>query len=402
MPSESELSAYEEHEPSHKKQPTLISTAYFKDFLLRDELNTSIQDVQFEHPSEVQQLTIPKAILGVDILCQAKSGTGKTAVFVLSTLHQLQPIDKETSIVVLVHTKELALQVKHEYLRFITHFQNVTVEEFYGGRSIEEDAKKLENGSPTIFIGTPGRTLDLLNRRMVYFRHVKFFVIDEVDTCIVDLSMRYDIQRIFYKTPVNKQTMMFTATLSEEIKGDCLKFLKTPHVICVDEERKLTLHGLSQSYCMVKEADKLQRLEDLIDNTEFTQLVIFVRDKGRASWLTRQLKGKGFPAVDIHAGMTTQERMERFKRFKEVKERILVTTNLMARGIDVQDVNVVVNYDMPEDADTYLHRVGRAGRFETKGVAVSFVESAADVTILNDIQARFELSIKNVDDVESS
>jgi len=373
----------------------VISTAYFKDFLLRDELNNSIQDVQFEHPSEVQQLCIPKAILGVDILCQAKSGTGETAVFVLSTLQQLTPVEKETSIIVIVHTKELALQVKNEYVRFTNHFKGVTIEEFYGGRPIEEDFKRLENGLPTIYIGTPGRTLDLLNKRMVYFRHVKHFIIDEVDECLSDLPMRYDIQQIFIKTPLQKQTMMYTATLPEEIKIDCLKFLREPHIISIGEEKKLTLHGLSQSYCMVREDEKFKMLETILDNTEFTQLVIFSRDKHRAAWLTRQLRAKGFPAIDIHSAMSTSERMERFKRFKEVKERILVTTNLLARGIDVQDVNIVINYDMPESAETYLHRVGRAGRFETKGSAITFVESAADTTILNDVQSRFEVSIKS-------
>ncbi|KAM0675477.1 Suppressor of the cold-sensitive snRNP biogenesis mutant brr1-1 [Gurleya vavrai] len=396
MHKEDDLAEYEERQVNDEKTMQLVSTAYFKDFLLRDELLQSIQDVQFEHPSEVQQKCIPRAMLGADILCQAKSGTGKTAVFVLASLHQLQPIEKETSILVIVHTKELALQVKNEYARFINHFSKINVEEFYGGRSIEEDVKRLENGAPTIFIGTAGRTLDLLQRRMIYFRHVKHFIIDEVDECFSDLGMRFDIQRILYKTPLKKQTMMFTATLSQEMKKDCLKFLTDPHVVLVGEESKLTLHGLSQSYALVADENKFSMLENILDSSEFVQMVIFVRDKFRAKNLANLMARKGFPSIDIHSDMTTEERMKRYQRFKEVKDRILVTTNLMARGIDFQDVNLVINYDMPESAETYLHRVGRAGRFETKGTAITFVESAADTTVLNDVQSRFEVSINNI------
>ncbi|KAM0686132.1 Suppressor of the cold-sensitive snRNP biogenesis mutant brr1-1 [Conglomerata obtusa] len=396
MQKEDELIEYEEKQPQKTPQIKLVSTSYFKDFLLRDELNQSLLDVQFEHPSEVQQQCIPKAILSADILCQAKSGTGKTAVFVLASLHQVTPIENETSILVLVHTKELAHQVKNEYKRFVNHLPKISVEDFYGGRSIEEDLKRLENGSPTVFIGTAGRTLDLLNRRMVHFRHVKHFIIDEVDECLFNIEMRYDIQRIFYKTPLAKQTMFFTATLNEEMKKLCLQFLRDPHVVLVGEESKLTLHGLNQSYVIVEEKNKVGALENILDGTEFTQMVIFVNDKFRARNLSDILARKGFPTVSIHSDLKTEERMERYKRFKDVKERILITTNLMARGMDFQDVNLVVNYDMPDCAETYLHRVGRAGRFETKGTAITFVETAADTTVLNDVQSRFEVSINNI------
>lgn len=400
MNREDDLAEYDELNIEEQKKPDLLSTAYFSDFLLRDELNKAITEVQFEHPSPVQQQCIPKAILGADILCQAKSGTGKTAVFVLASLNQMNVIEKETSVLVICHTKELAIQIKNEFLRFVTHFNNgdklnkITVDAFYGGNPVDEDITKLQNGLPTIFIGTPGRTLDLLNRRVVYFRHVKHFIVDEVDECISELGKRYDIQRILYNTPLNKQTMMFTATLSDETKKDCLKFLRDPHIVLVGEESKLTLHGLQQSYCYTKENDKMTILEKIISNVKYTQMVIFVRDKFRAKFLADNLRRKNIPASEIHSGMHTNQRMEKYKRFKDVQDRVLVTTNLMARGIDFQDVNVVVNYDMPECAETYLHRVGRAGRFETKGSAFTFVESVADTEVLNNVQSRFDVSIK--------
>ncbi|EJW03725.1 hypothetical protein EDEG_01983 [Edhazardia aedis USNM 41457] len=433
----------------HDRQITTSSssktTHYFKDFLLRDELNESIKDIQFEHPSDVQQQCIPKAILGCDILAQAKSGTGKTAVFVLSVLQQIK--DSQLSCVCLVHTKELAQQVCNEFKRFVRHFKfDVKVEEFYGGVSVENDLVRLgksekadtfnpgyanrfkvhsaersdhgfgsrindsrtgiminESNEPTIFIGTPGRTLDLLKRNAVDFSRVKHFVMDEVDELLVDLSMRKTVQDIFFHTPVQKQTMLFTATLNDEIKETCLLFLKDPHVVIIDEEKKLTLHGLQQFFVTTQYAEglnettpKFKVLENIIDNTEFNQMVIFVRDKHRAKILAKLLRINAFPAIEIHSGMDVKTRLESFLRFKNLKERILIATNLMARGIDVQDVNVVVNFDMPECAETYLHRVGRAGRFETKGIAISLLESPADKTILNDVQARFEVSIKEM------
>jgi ATP-dependent RNA helicase UAP56/SUB2 len=291
----------------------------------------------------------------------------------------------------------MALQVKQEYVRFSKEFENISVEEFYGGVDISADERKLRTGSPTVFIGTPGRTLDLLDRRYVSFRHVKHFVVDECDQCLSDNSMRYDIQRIFLQTPRDKQVMMFTATLNKETKDICLKFMDRPHEIYVGEESKLTLHGLTQMYLRVEESKKNVKLEDILDTHDFSQLVIFVKDQGRARWLCKYLKERGFPSIDIHGGMLTRERMERFKKFKSLEYRILVSTNLMARGIDIQDINIVINYDMPEDPETYLHRVGRAGRFETKGVAITFVSDKSDSAILNQVQSRFEVSIKDMD-----
>ncbi|KAF7682467.1 ATP-dependent RNA helicase uap56 [Astathelohania contejeani] len=391
--SDDELLEYEENivKPTQASAPT--STAYFKDFLLRDELNAAIQDVAFEHPSPVQQLCIPKAIMGTDILCQAKSGTGKTGVFVLATLQQLQPIPKETSVLVLVHTKELAEQVRQEYERFARHFRDVSVGTFYGGVSIEADIAKLTDAAPTIFIGTPGRTLDLVLRRAIHFRHLRHFVIDECDKSLGNLKMRRDIQEILFNTPRQKQTMLFTATLDAESKSTCLLFLDNPHEVYVGEESKLTLHGLEQSYVQVEEEAKLNTLCDILDNLDFSQAVVFVSEPKRAEKLAASLKEKAFPAIEIHGSLDTAERMKRFKEFKSYEYRIMVATNVMSRGIDIQNINVVINYDMPESPETYLHRVGRAGRFETSGTAITFVANKTDSAILNQVQARFSVSI---------
>lgn len=390
--SDEELVEYEER-MINSKDETRIMTADFKDFLLRDELMQGIKDAEFEHPSEVQQKCIPKALMGVDILCQAKSGTGKTGVFVLSCLNQLNVIEKETSVLVIVHTKEMANQVAEEFRR-LGKYLNVTVGAFFGGEDLESDVSKLKNGQPTIVVGTVGKIWDLVRNRHLIFRHLKHFVIDEVDHIMRNLEMRADLQSIIYETPLEKQTMMFTATLNEENKQTCLLFLRNPLEVYVDD-KKLTLHGLSQSYLKIKPDDKDEAVIRILDTQEVSQCVIFTSNKQRAQRLSRILNSKGFPSVDIHSGMSINERIKRFSEFKNLKYRIMVSTDLMARGIDIQEINLVINYDMPRNSEIYLHRVGRAGRFETKGMAISFIWDEQDIVIMNDVQSRFEVNVED-------
>jgi len=206
--------------------------------------------------------------------------------------------------------------------------------------------------------------------------------------------MRADIQEIFKRTPHDKQVMMFSATLSKEIRLVCKKFMTDPMEIYVDDETKLTLHGLVQHYIKLAENEKNRKLTDLLDALDFNQVVIFVKSVQRASELNKLLIECNFPSICIHARLTQDERLARYRSFKEGHKRILVATDLVGRGIDIERVNIVINYDMPENADSYLHRVGRAGRFGTKGLAITFVSSATDSETLNSVQARFEVDIQ--------
>ncbi|XP_071721751.1 DEAD-box ATP-dependent RNA helicase 15-like [Rutidosis leptorrhynchoides] len=190
--------------------------------------------------------------------------------------------------------------------------------------------------------------------------------------------------------------MMFSATLSKEIRPVCKKFMQDPMEIYVDDEAKLTLHGLVQHYIKLSELEKNRKLNDLLDALDFNQVVIFVKSVNRASELNRLLVECNFPSICIHSGMSQEERLTRYKGFKEGHKRILVATDLVGRGIDIERVNIVINYDMPDSADTYLHRVGRAGRFGTKGLAITFVSSASDTDVLNQVQERFEVDIKEL------
>lgn len=394
-----ELVDYKEEVRTEQKRDIRKSSStssQFKDFLLRDELNEAIKNAAFEHPSEVQQLCIPKAILGTDVLCQAKSGTGKTAVFVIATLQQLKVVEKETSVIVVVHTKEMAEQVKAEYERFSKSFDNVSVSAIYGGTSIKDNLEQLSISAPSIIVGTPGRLAAMVRNKDLNLKHVKFFVVDECDKVLEDLSTRYDIQTVFTKTPRNKQTLMFTATLSDSTKDTCMKFLDNPFVVRVGEESKLTLYGLTQMYTNVNESEKENKLEGVLNDFTYDQAVVFTNSKETSSKVVEFLKSKGFPTIEIHSGLDTEERKTRLAGFKDYQYRILVSTDLMSRGIDIQHINLVINYSMPDSPETYLHRVGRAGRFETEGTSVTFVATNEDTAILNEIQSRFEVSIKEI------
>jgi len=408
MSAEEELADYEEEEEVETKAEegkdvkkghyVGIHTSNFRDFILKPELLRAVVDCGFEHPSEVQHECIPQAVLGMDIICQAKSGMGKTAVFVLATLHQLQPVDGEVHVVVLCHTRELAYQIQREYERFSKYLPDIRSRVFYGGVNVKQAIEVLTNDRPHIIVGTPGRVLDLVNRKNLDLSHVKHFVLDECDRLLAEMDMRRDVQNIFKATPHEKQVMMYSATLDKEIRPVCRKFCQDAFEIFVDDDTKLTLHGLQQYYIRLEEKEKNRKLNDLLDALEFNQVVIFVAKVARAIELNRLLDDCNFPSICIHSGMKQEERIARYKCFKDYEKRILVTTDLFGRGIDIERVNIVINYDFPDSSDQYLHRVGRAGRFGTKGLAISFISRPEDEAELAKVQARFACQIPELPD----
>ncbi|KAF4984296.1 hypothetical protein FZEAL_508 [Fusarium zealandicum] len=388
-----------------------IHSTGFRDFLLKAELLRAIADCGFEHPSEVQQTCIPQALLGGDIICQAKSGLGKTAVFVLATLQQVEPVNGEVSVVVMCHTRELAYQIRDEYNRFSKYMPDIKTGVFYGGIPIKTDVETLKNKEtcPHIIVGTPGRLKALVRDKALRLGSVRIFVLDECDkmldqpgesnTCskeaqmLTRSDMRTDVQDVFRATPPQKQVMMFSATLSEEVKPICRKFMQNPTEHYVDEDTKLTLHGLQQYYIKLEEKEKNRKLNELLDDLQFNQVIIFVRSTVRATELDKLLRECNFPSIAVHSGVSQDERIRRYKEFKEFKKRICVATDVFGRGIDIERINLAINYDLSNDASSYLHRVGRAGRFGTKGLAISFVSTDQDQEVLKEIEKRFEVAL---------
>merc|ERR1719401_746603 len=294
---------------------------------------------------------------------------------------------------VVCHTRELAYQIKHEFDRFAKYFQDLKTAVVYGGVPITKDKEVLKESQPQILIGTPGRVLGLTRDKDLKLDKLSQFVLDECDKCLEKLDMRKDVQQIFLQTPKKKQVMMFSATMTPEIRDVCKKFMQDPHEIRVNEDAKLTLHGLLQYYVKLTEREKNRKLNDLLDALEFNQVVIFVKSVQRAAALDKLLVECNFPSIAIHSGLSQEDRIARYKQFKEFQKRIMVSTDLFGRGIDIERVNIVINYDMPGDSDSYLHRVGRAGRFGTKGLALTFVSADEDSEVLKQVQERFEVNI---------
>lgn len=354
----------------------------------------------------MQHEAIPQALVGMDVLCQAKSGMGKTAVFVLTTLNVVEPQDDAVQVVVLSHTRELAYQIGKEYERFSKYLPEVKTVVVYGGVKRTQHAAALKETKPSILVGTPGRVIDLIEHKELDLSKVKYFVVDECDKMLESMDMRRQVQKVFLETPVQKQVMMYSATLSTDVRGVCRKFMNDPLEIFIEDERKLTLHGLVQYFAKLKPEEKNLKLTNLLDALDFNQVVIFVSTAARARELDRLLKDCNFPSIHIHGGMRQEDRIKQYNAFRTNQARILVSTNLFGRGIDIERVNIVINYDFPsqEDksgeaaSDQYLHRVGRAGRFGTKGLAISFVSTPEDEKALEEVQSRFEVKVPELPD----
>jgi ATP-dependent RNA helicase UAP56/SUB2 len=316
--------------------------------------------------------------------------------------------------VVLTHTRELSIQIYNEFKRFSKDL-NITIDYYLGGEPIEPQVNKIKTNPPNIVVGAPGRLLLLADAKQLKLDKVEFFVLDECDKIVVNPEMRAQVQGVFKRTPHNKQVMMFSATLPDDIRPVCRKFTKNPVEVYVDDQAKLTLHGLLQFYVnLPEEKQKNRKLFDLLDNIDFNQVIIFVRSQSRAEALAKILNSSHFPSSFIHGRMRQEDRLQKFEEFKNYGKRILVSTDLMGRGIDINKVNVVINYDLPpldkndeysdsatnsacdRAVDQYLHRVGRAGRFGTKGLAITFISSPEDASLANKVQERFSVDIKEI------
>lgn len=396
-----------------------VHSSGFRDFLLKPELMKAVADCGFEHPSPVQHECIPQAILGDDLICQAKSGTGKTAVFVIATLQQIEvtPTSDDVIVVVMCHTRELAFQIQTEYKRFCKYLPKVRSHVFFGGIPIKQDKAVLKGDEkPHIVIGTPGRVRQLVIEGDLSLDKVKHFVLDECDHLLDNTDMRAAVQTIYMKTPRSgRQVMLLSATFSKESRKVSKMFTHNALEIFIDNEEKLKLEGLQQYYCQREEAQKNSKLLELLDSLEFNQVIIFVKSTQRCKALCKLLVDQNFPAIEIHSSMSQPDRIKKFTEFKDFKHRILVSTDVLARGIDIERVNIVVNYDLPEirgkrtetatteekmkhGTDMYLHRVARAGRFGTKGLSITFVATSEDADILQAVQERYEYEIKQLQD----
>lgn len=333
------------------------------------ELLAEIDKAGFVEASPIQEQTIPLAMAGKDVIGQAQTGTGKTAAFGFPTLEKIDTEDPVVQALVIAPTRELAVQSQEELFRF-GRSKGVKVRSVYGGSSIEKQIKALRSGAH-IVVGTPGRLLDLIKRKALKLNHVETLILDEADE-MLNMGFLEDIEAIISRVPEERQTLLFSATMPDAIKRIGVKFMKEPtHVKIAAKE--LTTELVDQYYIRVKENEKFDTMTRLMDVEQPELSIVFGRTKRRVDELTRGLKIRGFRAEGIHGDLDQGKRLRVLRDFKNGNLDVLVATDVAARGLDISGVTHVYNYDIPQDPESYVHRIGRTGRAGKSGQSITFV-----------------------------
>ena len=346
-------------------------TMTFADVGLNENVLKGLADANFTRPTYIQAQLIPPALTGTDVLGQAKTGTGKTAAFGLPLLHRAEP-GVPMQAIVLAPTRELAIQITDEINQLGKH-TGLTAITIYGGQRIHTQVEKLEKG-PEIIVGTPGRVMDMIERGYLHFHNIRFAVLDEVDR-MFDIGFRDDIRRLLGKCPKDRQTLVVSATINPEIEDLARRYMRNPEKI-VTSAGSLTASMVEQHYLTVEAWDKKRLLTHLLTHEDPGLTLVFCRLKRTVDELAMHLNKKGVESHAIHGDMTQSKRSSTMKKFKQGHLAVLIASDLASRGIDVEGISHVVNYDLPDDPDLYVHRIGRTARAGSKGVAWSFVTKA--------------------------
>ncbi|KAH6582574.1 hypothetical protein BASA50_010682 [Batrachochytrium salamandrivorans] len=356
---------------------------------LKEDLLRGIYAYNFEKPSAIQQRAIAPIMRGRDVIAQAQSGTGKTATFSISVLQTIDTTRRQTQALILSPTRELATQIQSVVLA-LGDYMNVQCHACIGGTSIGEDIRKLDHGQHVVS-GTPGRVFDMIKRRNLQTRDIKMLILDEADE-MLSKGFKEQIYDVYRYLPPSTQVVILSATLPHDVLDMTSKFMTDPIRVLVKRD-ELTLEGIKQFFVAVeKEEWKFDTLCDLYDTLTITQAVIFCNTRRKVDWLTEKMREANFTVASMHGEMPQKERDAIMQEFRSGASRVLITTDVWARGIDVQQVSLVINYDLPSNRENYIHRIGRSGRFGRKGVAINFVKSD-DVNILRDIEQYYSTQI---------
>jgi len=359
---------------------------------LKDELLRGIYAYGFEKPSVIQQRAVKPMMLQKDVIAQAQSGTGKTATFAIGILQSINTDLKACQAMILAPTRELASQIV-KVASSLGDFMNVKIHGFVGGTSVRDDMKALHEGVH-VAVGTPGRVQDIIQRRALILDHVKLFVLDEADE-MLSRGFKDQIHDVFQFLPTSVQCCIFSATMPMEVLDVTKKFMQDPIKILVKKE-ELTLEGIRQFFVGIdREEYKLECLCDLYKNLTITQAIIYCNTRRRVDWLTDKMKSRDFTVSAMHGDMEQRERDVIMREFRSGSSRVLVTTDLLARGIDVQQVSLVINYDLPVNRENYIHRIGRSGRFGRKGVSINFILDS-DMRYMRDIEHFYNTQIEEL------
>jgi len=364
-------------------------TETFDDMELREDLLRGIYAYGFEKPSAIQQKAVKPMMLGRDVIAQAQSGTGKTATFAVGTLQKIDLQKKFCQALILAPTRELAQQIQKVVIALGDYMQ-AKCHACIGGTNVRDDIRSLEAGVH-IVVGTPGRVYDMINRRALKPEDIALFVLDEADE-MLSRGFKDQIYEVFRYLDSKVQVGLFSATMPNEVLELTQKFMRDPIRILVKRD-ELTLEGIRQFYIAVeKEEWKLDTLCDLYETLTITQAIIYANTRRKVDWLTDKMRERDFTVSAMHGDMDMKEREIIMKEFRSGSSRVLITTDLLARGIDVQQVSLVINYDLPTNLENYIHRIGRSGRFGRKGVSINFL-TADDVRTLRAIEQFYNTQV---------
>ncbi len=353
----------------------------FNELNLSLEVQKAVLDMGFEESTPIQTQTIPAIMQGKDIIGQAQTGTGKTCAFAIPAIEMLDGSD-DLQTLVLCPTRELAIQIAEEFQNVAKYKERVRILPIYGGQSIDRQIMALKK-RPQIIIGTPGRVMDHMRRSTLKLKNLKMLILDEADE-MLSMGFQEDLDVILQKTPDEKQTVLFSATMSKNILAITKKYQKEPEHIKV-LHKELTVPGIDQYYIEVREPFKLEILSRVIDGNDYSISLVFCNTKKRVDEVAASLQTRGYTAEALHGDMRQNERDAVMARFRGGDVNVLVATDVAARGVDVDNIEAVFNYDIPNDEEYYVHRIGRTGRAGKAGVAYTFV-SGRELFKLKDIQ----------------
>lgn len=347
----------------------MVSEAFFGELNLSKKVLQALEEMGFEEPTPIQEQAVPLIAQGHDVIGQAQTGTGKTAAFGIPIVERIEPQVNKIQAFILTPTRELAIQVAAELGR-IAKFKRLRVLPVYGGQPIDRQIRSLRSGVH-IVIGTPGRVLDHLDRKTMSLEHVKTFVIDEADE-MLDMGFIEDIEAIMDQAPENKQSLLFSATMPDPIRKLANKYLKEPQYVSVNKET-VTVPQISQLYYEVNLATKIETLCRILDYENYDGVIIFCRTKRGVDELAAALESRGYSAQGLHGDLTQMQRDKAMKTFKNGEADILIATDVAARGIDIDRISHVINYDIPQAPESYVHRIGRTGRAGREGKAITLI-----------------------------
>lgn len=358
---------------------------------LDDDLLRGIYSCGYETPSPIQSKAIQPIIDKKDLLAQAQSGTGKTATFSIGALASIDYSLKEPQIIILSPVRELSNQTYTVVKSIGCMIKDLEVGLFVGGNKIYEDIQYLKTKIPHVIIGTPGRINDLIEKKWIAIKNIKLLIVDEADEMLTN-TFKKQFHRIVMACNESVQIALFSASYSNDVKNLAMSFLRDPVSIIVKAEN-LTLDGIAQYYVALEnDYHKFVTLKDLYGKISFSQCIIYCNSVSRVMNLYDSLKNEEYPVTYIHSQMTTVERKQIFHDFKSGKSRILISTNLTSRGIDIQQVNLVINFDISKCVHNYLHRIGRTGRWGRKGVAINFI-TPYDIHTVRAIETHYQCNI---------